>query len=59
MAAAWREEETVKLIEVWGEDDIQEKLEGCTRNKHIYQKISDGMKAAGYDRSAIQCRENM
>lgn len=34
MAAAWREEETVKLIELWGEDDIQEKLEGCTRNKH-------------------------
>ena len=24
---------------------------------NIYQKISDGMKAAGYDRSAIQCRE--
>lgn len=39
MAAAWREEETVKLIELWGEDDIQEKLEGCTRNKHIPEDL--------------------
>ena len=57
--AVWRDEETKKLIEVWGEEDIQAQLEGCTRNKAVYEKISREMAASQYERSAVQCREKI
>ncbi len=38
--ATWSDEETYKLIEIWGEDNIQAMLEGCRRNKEIFVKIS-------------------
>ena len=38
--AAWRDNETFKLIEIWGDKIIQEQLEGCKRNKDEYEKIS-------------------
>ena len=27
--ATWTDEETTKLIEIWGEEEIQVQLEGC------------------------------
>ena len=36
---AWTEEETVKLIELWGEDNVQAQLESCTRHRSIYQSL--------------------
>jgi len=27
--ASWTDEETLKLLELWGEDSIQAELEGC------------------------------
>ena len=54
---AWSDEETLKLIEVWGDETIQAQLEGCKRNKDVYQKISREMAAAQYERTAEQCRE--
>ena len=33
---AWRDEETLKLIDVWSESNVQEEVEGCRRNKHVY-----------------------
>ena len=38
----WSEEETLKLIEIWGEDSVQAELEGCKRNKQVYEKIVRG-----------------
>ena len=38
--AQWTDEETLKLIEIWSEDKIQEELDGCKKNKHIYDKIA-------------------
>ena len=32
------EAETLKLIEVWGDGNIQNQLEGCKRNKTVYMK---------------------
>ena len=57
--ATWSDEETAKLIDLWGEEDIQAELEGCKRNKHVYEKIAREMTAANYDRNAIQCREKI
>ena len=55
--AVWNDEETTKLIELWGEEDIQAMLEGCKRNKAVYEKIAREMETSGYERSAVQCRE--
>uniref|UniRef100_A0A1X7UGS9 Myb/SANT-like DNA-binding domain-containing protein n=1 Tax=Amphimedon queenslandica TaxID=400682 RepID=A0A1X7UGS9_AMPQE len=55
--ATWSKVETMKLIEVWGEESIQSQLERCSRNKHIYEKISKKLEEAGYERTGIQCRD--
>ena len=55
--ATWADPEVYKLIEIWSEDSIQAQLEGCRRNKEIYEKISRELKDAGYERTAEQCRE--
>ena len=57
--AAWTDNETFKLIEIWGDETIQEQLEGCKRNKDVYEKISKFMFEAGYDRTGTQCREKI
>ena len=36
----WSESEMIKLIEIWGEDSIHAELEGCKRNKKIFEKIA-------------------
>ena len=55
MASDLCDEETFKLISVWGEDAIQAMLEGCRRNKECFEKISKQMNAAGYVKTAEQC----
>ena len=58
-AMAWTDSETFMLIELWGNDAIQDQLEGCTRNRVVYEKLARGMETAGYKRTAIQCREKI
>lgn len=55
--AAWTKEETLKLIELWSAEDIQIQLEGCKRNKQVFEKLSVQLCEEGYDRSFQQCRE--
>ena len=59
MAIPWTEEETLKLIELWGEDNVQAQLEGCKRNAQVFERISCEMKDIGYDRTGVQCREKI
>ena len=59
MAATWTDEETIKLVELWGDEEVQALLEGCTRNKHVYDKIARGMMEEGYERSGVQCRDKL
>ena len=56
---AWTDSETFMLIELWGNDAIQDQLEGCTRNMVVYEKLAYGMETAGYKRNAIQCQEKI
>ena len=37
--ANWSDSEVITLIELWGEEGIQEQLEGAKRNKHVYEKL--------------------
>lgn len=57
--AFWSDKETVKLIEIWGEEAIQEQLEGCKRNRDVYDKIAREMSKAGFTRTGLQCREKI
>lgn len=50
--AIWGDEETLKLIDIWGEDAIQVMLEGSKRNKDVFKKIVGKMTDAGYDKTA-------
>ena len=59
MAATWSDGETFKLVELWGDEEIQALLEGCARNKHVYDKIAARMVEAGYERTGVQCRDKI
>ena len=43
MAGEWSEAEVTLLIELWGEEGIQEQLEGTKRNKRVYDRIAKAL----------------
>ena len=57
--ATWGKPETLKLIDLWADDKVQEELAGCHRNRDIYQRIAIKLQEAGYDRTLEQCREKI
>lgn len=59
MVGRWKDDEVLALINIWGDDVIQAQLEGCKRNKLVYEKVSKSMIQAGYPRMAEQCREKV
>ena len=59
MTANWNNLETFKLVEIWGEEEIQALLEGCTRNRPVYDKIARGMTEAGDKRTGVQCQDKL
>ena len=59
MAGSWSREETLRLIEIWGNDAIQDQLEGCKRYQEIFGKIAAEMVQAGHEWTAQQCRDKV
>ena len=57
--AVWADQEVLKLVELWGEDSVQEQLEGCKRNSQVYHRIAREMQIAGFDRTGQQYRDKM
>lgn len=57
--AGWSNEATHALISLWGKANVQEKLDGVSRNRLIYEGIAEGMRKVGYDYSWKQCRTNL
>ena len=55
----WQEEETIKLLDLWSEESVKALLEGCTRNKIVYDKLAEGMATHGYTRTGGQCWEHI
>ena len=37
------QEETIKLLDLWSEESVQALLEGCIRNKIVYDKLAEDM----------------
>ena len=56
---SWTKEETLKLVELWGDSEIQLQLEGCKQNQGVFQKITSLLNEAGYERTYQQWREKM
>ena len=57
--STWNKEETLRLIDIWGDDRIQAQLEGAHRNRNVYMKIAREMSEAGYQRTLEQCRDKI
>jgi len=55
--ATWTKRETLKLIQLWSSEDIQTQLEGCKRNKLVFERIASEMRKEGFERMFQQCRE--
>ena len=55
----WKDCEVLRLINLWGDDVLQSQLEGCKRNKQIYERISKELLVYGVHRSAEQCCEKI
>ena len=54
--STWSDGEVAALISIWGEADIQEQLDGATRNKTIYVRISKKLEESGFTRDWQQCK---
>ena len=54
--SSWSDNEVRALISIWGEDNIQEELDGAVRNQVIYSTIARKMQQKGYEREWQQCR---
>ena len=53
----WEKEETIILLEKWGEENVQQRLKECSRKKPIWQEISTYLNASGYDdRDCDSCK---
>ena len=57
--ATWSKAEILKLISIWGQEEVQQKLQECKKNKSVYEIVAKEMKEAGYDRTFQQCRDKI
>jgi len=52
---SWSDEETLALIEIWGEEDVQSALRGFYHNGDIYADISQRLCELGFPKTSEQC----
>ncbi|KAM9846054.1 uncharacterized protein ACBR49_011020 [Aulostomus maculatus] len=51
----WSDKETIILLELWGDPQVQQNLRRYPHNGHIFTEISEKLSVHGYSRSAEQC----
>lgn len=56
---SWSDRETEVLLEIWGSEDIQKTLKGCTKNKHVFIQITKAMASQGFMRTPEQCQSRI
>ena len=57
--AVWVDVEVDALLGIWGEEDVQSRLDGATRNIRVFETIASRLQDLGYKRTAVQCREKI
>ncbi|XP_045062838.1 uncharacterized protein LOC121580031 isoform X1 [Coregonus clupeaformis] len=55
----WSEPETLALIELWGNEEVQTSLRGCVRNGHIFADIAEKLATMGHFKTAEQCHSRV
>ena len=53
---SWSDDEVKALVAIWGEDKVQEELDGAVRNKVVFVGIAKKMRELGYERDWQQCK---
>jgi len=59
MATNWTDSQVLRLIQIWGDQNVQEQLEGSKRNKHVYDSVAEELKIYGIEKTGEQCRCKM
>uniref|UniRef100_A0A3B5MFW6 Myb-like domain-containing protein n=1 Tax=Xiphophorus couchianus TaxID=32473 RepID=A0A3B5MFW6_9TELE len=57
--STWSDEETLALIEIWGDVDVQRALRGFIHNGHVYAEISERLHDLGFSKTPEQCRSKV
>ena len=57
--STWMDVEVRAFLAVWGEENIQQQLDGAVRNKTVYQTIARKLRDLGYNRDWVQCRNKI
>ncbi|ESP03467.1 hypothetical protein LOTGIDRAFT_171404 [Lottia gigantea] len=52
----WSNEETLALLDVWGDDNIQAQMDGTTRDAKVYVLLANTLHQLGYERNATQVK---
>ena len=52
----WTDSEVTRILEIWGEDNTQEQLEGSKRNKHVYDRMVEELHMYGEEKTGEQVR---
>ncbi|CAN9508453.1 unnamed protein product [Ophioblennius macclurei] len=56
VSSLWTDEETLALIDVWGDEDVQKALRGYVHNGRVYAEISERLRDHGFAKTTEQCR---
>ena len=54
---AWSEKKTLCHIRLWSDDGIQAQIEGCKRNREVFDTLAAGMTDEDYVRTGVQWRD--
>ena len=52
----WADQEVKGLIKIWGEENIQDELDGAVRNRAVFSNIAKQLNDLGYRRTWEQCK---
>ncbi|XP_054760858.2 trichohyalin-like [Lytechinus pictus] len=55
----WEDVETLCLLNIWREKNIQEQMDGTVRNKTVFRKICQLMKERGFERAEDQIKRKI
>ena len=55
----WTDAEVFQLLSCWAEEGVQEQLEGCKRNKHVYENLSKSLAEYNIEKTGEQCRNKV
>ncbi|XP_041636198.1 uncharacterized protein zgc:113263 isoform X2 [Cheilinus undulatus] len=51
----WSDKETIILLELWGDQQVQQSIRRYPHNGHLFTEISEKLNANGYSRTPEQC----